>query len=83
MSERRCVDELRRVSTGDTAASPHTAAALAPFAGDALVVPLGSYGLLFFLLATVSVAAALIAPWTGSSVIRRRSGRRPRSIDQH
>ncbi|WP_406161726.1 hypothetical protein [Streptomyces canus] len=39
-----------------------TAAALAPFADAALAVPFDGYGPLFVLLATVSVAAALIAP---------------------
>ncbi|NED22280.1 MFS transporter [Streptomyces sp. SID9913] len=65
--------------SGLLAAPATTAAALAPFAGAALAVPLGGYGLLFFLLATVSVAAALIAPWTATGAVRRRSGRRPRS----
>ncbi|MEU5194442.1 APC family permease [Streptomyces scabiei] len=48
--------------SGLLAAPAHTAAALAPFAGAALAVPLGGYRPLFFLLAAVSVAAALIAP---------------------
>ncbi|MFE1734898.1 MFS transporter [Streptomyces bacillaris] len=65
--------------SGLLAAPAHTAAALAPFAGAALAVPLGGYGPLFLLLAAVSVAAALIAPWTSTDAVRRRPGRRPRS----
>ncbi|MFC9543054.1 MFS transporter [Streptomyces sp. NPDC056956] len=61
--------------SGLLAAPAHTAAALAPFAGAALTAPLGGYGPLFFLLATVSVAAALIAPWTATGAVRRRSPR--------
>jgi MFS family permease len=64
---------------GLLAAPATTAAALAPFAGASLTAPLGGYGPLFFLLATVSVAAALTAPWTGADALRRRSGRRLRS----
>lgn len=63
--------------SGLLAAPAHTAAALAPFAGAALAVPLGGYGPLFFLLATASVAAALVAPWTAAGAVRRRPGRRP------
>ncbi|MFF5573005.1 MFS transporter [Streptomyces luteogriseus] len=48
--------------SGLLAAPATTAAALAPFAGAALTVPLGGYAPLFFLLAAVSTAAALIAP---------------------
>ncbi|MDK1349157.1 MFS transporter [Streptomyces sp. 378] len=66
--------------SGLLAAPAHTAAALAPFAGAALAVPLGGYGPLFFLLATVSVAATLIAPWTATDAVRRRPGRRPQSL---
>nr|WP_307794312.1 MFS transporter [Actinospica acidiphila] len=51
--------------SGILAAPATTAAALAPFAGAALATPLGGYGPLFLLLASVSVAAALTAPWTG------------------
>ncbi|MZD17923.1 MFS transporter [Streptomyces bottropensis] len=58
--------------SGLLAAPAHTAAALAPFAGAALAVPLGGYGPLFFLLATISVAAALIAPWTATGAVRHR-----------
>ncbi|MGM9348276.1 MFS transporter [Streptomyces salinarius] len=58
--------------SGLLAAPATTAAALAPFAGAALAVPLGGYEPLFFLLALVSVAAALIAPWTGTAAVRRR-----------
>ncbi|MER5602336.1 MFS transporter, partial [Streptomyces sp. NPDC002265] len=47
--------------SGLLAAPATTAAALAPFAGAALAVPLGGYGPLFFLLATVSAIAALTA----------------------
>ncbi|MBK3583646.1 MFS transporter, partial [Streptomyces sp. MBT57] len=61
--------------SGLLAAPATTAAALAPFAGAALVVPLSGYGPLFFLLATVSVAAALVAPWTATGAERRRSPR--------
>ncbi|GAA3246870.1 MFS transporter [Streptomyces labedae] len=57
--------------SGLLAAPATTAAALAPFAGAALAVPLGGYEPLFFLLALVSVAAALIALWTGSAAVRR------------
>jgi cyanate permease len=57
--------------SGLLAAPAHTAAALVPFAGAALAVPLGGYGPLFFLLATISVAAALIAPWTATDAVRR------------
>ncbi|MYQ33066.1 MFS transporter [Streptomyces sp. SID4956] len=53
--------------SGLLAAPATTAAALAPFAGAALAVSLGGYGPLFILLATVSVAAALIAPWTADA----------------
>ncbi|MEW1599477.1 MFS transporter [Streptomyces sp. NPDC093808] len=59
--------------SGLLAAPATTAAALAPFAGAALAVPLGGYAPLFFLLATVSTAAALIAPWTATGAVRRRS----------
>lgn len=58
--------------SGLLAAPATTAAALAPFAGAALAVPLGGYESLFFLLAIVSVAAALTAPWTGTASVRRR-----------
>ncbi|MFD9123109.1 MFS transporter [Streptomyces bottropensis] len=58
--------------SGLLAAPAHTAAALAPFAGAALAVPLGGYGPLFFLLATISVGAALIAPWTATGAVRHR-----------
>ncbi|MEV0694129.1 MFS transporter [Streptomyces sp. NPDC050388] len=61
--------------SGLLAAPATTAAALAPFAGAALAVPLGGYGPLFCLLAAVSVAAALIAPWTATGAVRRRSPR--------
>ncbi|WP_081239052.1 MFS transporter [Streptomyces viridosporus] len=61
--------------SGLLAAPATTAAALAPFAGAALAVPLGGYGSLFCLLAAVSVAAALIAPWTATGAVRRRSPR--------
>ncbi|MBD9733840.1 MFS transporter [Streptomyces sp. H28] len=60
--------------SGVLAAPATTAAALAPFAGAALAVPLGGYGPLFCLLATVSVAAALIAPWTATA---------PHAADRH
>ncbi|WAZ26642.1 MFS transporter [Streptomyces cinnabarinus] len=53
--------------SGLLAAPATTAAALAPFAGAALAVPLGGYGPLFCLLATVSMAAVLTAPWTGTA----------------
>ncbi|MFF7135408.1 MFS transporter [Streptomyces sp. NPDC008196] len=58
--------------SGLLAAPATSAAALAPFAGAALAVPLGGYEPLFFLLAIVSVAAALIAPWTGTAAVPRR-----------
>ncbi|MEV7205345.1 MULTISPECIES: MFS transporter [unclassified Streptomyces] len=58
--------------SGLLAAPATSAAALAPFAGAALAVPLGGYEPLFFLLAIVSVAAALTAPWTGTAAVRRR-----------
>lgn len=57
--------------SGLLAAPAHTAAALAPFAGAVLAVPLGGYSPLFLLLAAVSVAAALIAPWTATDAVRR------------
>jgi hypothetical protein len=57
------------------AAPATTAAALAPFPGAALTVPLGGCGPLFLLLATVSVAAAITAPWTAIGAVRRRSKR--------
>ncbi|MFF3489057.1 MFS transporter [Streptomyces sp. NPDC002701] len=63
--------------SGLLAAPAHTAAALAPFAGAALAVPLGGYRPLFLLLAAVSLGAALIAPWTATGAVRRGSGRRP------
>ncbi|WP_010471336.1 MFS transporter, partial [Streptomyces somaliensis] len=59
--------------SGLLAAPATTAVALAPFAGAALAVPLGSYGPLFCVLAAVSAVAALIAPWTAISAVRRRS----------
>lgn len=65
--------------SGLLAAPAHTAAALAPFAGAVLAVPLGGYSPLFLLLAAVSVAAALIAPWTATDAVRHRPVRRPRS----
>ncbi|GAA0682772.1 MFS transporter [Streptomyces thermocarboxydus] len=52
--------------SGLLAAPATTAAALAPFAGAALTAPLGGYGPLFLLLAAVSMAAALTAPWTST-----------------
>ncbi|MGZ3119792.1 MFS transporter [Streptomyces sp. H62] len=55
--------------SGLLAAPAHTAAALAPFAGAALAGPLGGYGPLFFLLAAVSMAAALITPWTATGAV--------------
>ncbi|MFB7116163.1 MFS transporter [Streptomyces sp. NPDC056291] len=51
--------------SGLLAAPATTAAALAPFAGTAMAVPIGGYGPLFCLLAAISMAAALTAPWTG------------------
>ncbi|MFI8280820.1 MFS transporter [Streptomyces sp. NPDC085929] len=51
--------------SGLLGAPAHAAAALAPFAGALLAVPLGGYGPLFALLAAISMAAALTAPWTG------------------
>ncbi|MEU0139420.1 MFS transporter [Streptomyces albidoflavus] len=62
--------------SGLLAAPAHTAAALAPFAGAVLAVPLGGYGPLFFFLTAVSMAAALIAPWTAGDAVRRRLRRR-------
>lgn len=50
--------------SGLLAAPATAAAALAPFVGTVLAAPLGGYGPLFFLLATVSVAAALTVLWT-------------------
>ncbi|MYQ32612.1 MFS transporter [Streptomyces sp. SID4956] len=52
--------------SGLLAAPATTAAALAPFAGAALTASLGGYGPLFLLLAAVSMAAALTAPWTST-----------------
>ncbi|MFJ5780327.1 MFS transporter [Streptomyces sp. NPDC093094] len=71
--------------SGLLGAPAHAAAALAPFAGAVLAVPLGGYGPLFHLLATVSVAAALTAPWTGVTEHHRggshkRSSARERSL---
>ncbi|PAX87762.1 MFS transporter [Streptomyces albidoflavus] len=59
--------------SGLLAAPATTAAALAPFAGATLAVPLGGYAPLFLLLATFSAAASLIAPWTATGGLRRRS----------
>lgn len=50
--------------SGLLAAPAQTAAALAPFVGAALAVPLGGYGPLFFLLAGAPLVAALVTPWT-------------------
>ncbi|WP_406484864.1 MFS transporter [Streptomyces sp. NBC_01563] len=50
--------------SGLLAAPAHTAAALAPFVGAALAVPLGGYGPLFLLLAGLPLVAALVTPWT-------------------
>jgi MFS family permease len=57
--------------SGLLAAPTTAAAALAPFAGAALAVPLGGYAPLFCLLAVTSMAAALIAPWTAADGARR------------
>ncbi|MCN9242547.1 MFS transporter [Streptomyces sp. RY43-2] len=65
--------------SGLLAAPATTAAALAPFAGAALAIPLGGYGALFFVLVAVSVAAAFIAPWTANDAVRHRSG--PDDVD--
>ncbi|MFH8873181.1 MFS transporter [Streptomyces griseus] len=62
--------------SGLLAAPAHTAAALAPFAGAVLAGPLGGYGPLFFLLAAVSMAAALITPWTATGAVAADPGRR-------
>ncbi|MEU8773478.1 MFS transporter [Streptomyces sp. NPDC048606] len=51
--------------SGLLGAPAQAAAALAPFAGATLAVPLGGYGPLFALLAAISLAATLTAPWTG------------------
>ncbi|ALV53473.1 MFS transporter [Streptomyces althioticus] len=56
--------------SGVLAAPATTAAALAPFAGAALATPLGGYGPLFLLLASVSVAAA--SPRHGQASPERR-----------
>ncbi|MGW2103683.1 MFS transporter, partial [Streptomyces olivaceoviridis] len=58
--------------SGLLAAPATAAAALAPFAGAALAVPLGGYGPLFYVLAAVSAVAALLAPWTAVSGVRHR-----------
>lgn len=50
--------------SGLLAAPATTAAAVAPFAGAVLAVPLGGYGPLFRLLAAISVVAALVASST-------------------
>ncbi|MGC2998536.1 MFS transporter [Streptomyces sp. G35A] len=50
--------------SGLLAAPATTAAALAPFAGAVLAVPVGGYAPLFCLLAATSVLAALATPWT-------------------
>ena len=52
--------------SGLLAAPATAAAALAPFAGAALSEPLGGYEPVFFLLASVSLCAAVAAPWTGT-----------------
>nr|WP_053764280.1 MFS transporter [Streptomyces sp. AS58] len=67
--------------SGLLAAPATTAAALAPFAGAALAVPLGGYEPLFFLLAVVSVASALIAPWTDTAAVRPRLNDGPAGVD--
>ncbi|TWD12921.1 cyanate permease [Streptomyces sp. T12] len=59
--------------SGLLAAPATTAAALAPFAGAVLAIPLGGYGPLFCLLAAVSVSASFIAPWTDTGAVCRRS----------
>ncbi|MFI1422899.1 MFS transporter [Streptomyces sp. NPDC020731] len=56
--------------SGLLAAPATMAAALAPFAGAALAVPLGGYGPLFFLLAAVSVTAAFTASWSATGAVR-------------
>ncbi|MFC9949007.1 MFS transporter [Streptomyces prasinus] len=63
--------------SGLLAAPATTAAALAPFAGAALTTPLGGYGPLFLLLAAVSMAAALTAPWTGIPSMPLRDSHKP------
>ncbi|GHG01671.1 MFS transporter [Streptomyces albogriseolus] len=50
--------------SGLLAAPATTAAALAPFAGAMLAAPLGGYSHLFALLAVISMATAVTAPWT-------------------
>ncbi|MFD5728468.1 MFS transporter [Streptomyces sp. NPDC058368] len=67
--------------SGLLAAPAHTAAALAPFVGAALAVPLGGYSPLFLLLAAVSVVAALIAPWTSTDAVRRDPDDGPAIVD--
>jgi MFS family permease len=47
--------------SGLLAAPATIAAALAPFAGAALAIPMGGYGHLFALLAAISVLAAVLA----------------------
>ncbi|MFE9308150.1 MFS transporter [Streptomyces sp. NPDC006706] len=61
--------------SGLLAAPATIAAAVAPFAGAALAVPLGGYSPLFCLLAAVSMAAALVAPWTAASTAGRQAPR--------
>ncbi|MCZ4507440.1 MFS transporter [Streptomyces sp. ActVer] len=50
--------------SGLLAAPATTAAALAPFAAAMLAAPLGGYSHLFVLLAVISMATAVTAPWT-------------------
>ncbi|MEJ8639072.1 MFS transporter [Streptomyces sp. MS2.AVA.5] len=50
--------------SGLLAAPATIAAALAPFAGAMLAAPLGGYSHLFALLAVISMATAVTAPWT-------------------
>ncbi|MGW0914586.1 MFS transporter [Streptomyces sp. NPDC002784] len=50
--------------SGLLAAPATIAAALAPFAGAMLAAPLGGYSHLFALLAIISMATAVTAPWT-------------------
>lgn len=63
--------------SGLLTAPARTATALAPFAGAALAVPLGGYEPLFLLLSTISLTAALIAPWTATHTTSLRNDKRP------
>ncbi|WP_431789321.1 MFS transporter [Streptomyces sp. G9] len=66
--------------SGLLAAPATTAAALAPFAGAALAVPLGGYGPLFALLAGLPLIAVLFTAWTNPVERSNPADKRTRTV---